>query len=360
MNCALHTEQPAVAFCRSCGKALCESCERDVQGTVFCEPCLAERVHGTTAPGAGVPPAGFRPVAPPEEASPGLAFGLGFIPGVGAFYNGQVMKGFVHVIVLATLIWLSDHGLGAFAGLMIMAWFFYMVYDAYTTAKARRFGMPLPDPLGLNYILEGRDGTLRQRMEQAGERLGERVEYVAGQAGQHWKKAGGAPPNGSTPGTAANNFTSAANGTPGTAAGVADSATAGATENGTPNADAAGATHEEVKGAVRDAVKAAANAATAAANLAADAVRNAHDANYRHVGANYNAPQGAYYAPPPEPPVPPRAASPAGAIVLIGLGGIFLLANLGWFSIHWVSHFWPAILIALGVWLVVKRQREGR
>jgi hypothetical protein len=58
--------------------------------------------------------------------------------------------------------------------------------------------------------------------------------------------------------------------------------------------------------------------------------------------------------------VPPRAASPAGAIVLIGLGGIFLLANLGWFSIHWVSHFWPAILIALGVWLVVKRQREGR
>ena len=351
MNCALHTDQPAVAFCRSCGKALCESCERDVQGTVFCEPCLAERVHGTAAPGAGVPPTGFRPVAPPEEASPGLALFLGFIPGVGAFYNGQVVKGFVHVIVLATLIWLSDHGLGAFAGLMIMAWFFYMVYDAYTTAKARRFGMPLPDPLGLNYILEGRDGTFRQRMEQAGERLGERVEYVAGQAGNHWKKAGGAPPNGSTPGAAASNFTAAPNAEPGSATDAA---------NGT-TADATGATHEEVKGAVRDAVKAAANAATAAANLAADAVRNAQDANYRHGAASYNAPQGAYYAPPPpEPPAPPRAASPAGAIVLIGLGGIFLLANLGWFSIRWVSHFWPAILIALGVWLVVKRQREGR
>ncbi len=357
MNCAQHTDQPAVAYCRSCGKALCESCERDVAGTVFCEPCLAERVHGTTAAaGAAVPPAGFAPVAAPEEASPGLALFLGFIPGVGAFYNGQVIKGFVHVIVLSTLIWLADHGLGAFAGLMIMAWFFYMVYDSYTTAKARRFGMPLPDPLGLNYILEGRDGTLRQRVEQAGERLGQRVEYVAGQAGHHWKKAGGAAPNGFAPG-AASNFTAAPSATPGA---TADGAP-GSTTNGAPNGDSVGATHEEVKGAVRDAVKAAANAATAAANAAADAVRNSQaNANYHQGGAFYNGPQGTYYAPPPVPPPPPRAASPAGAIVLIGLGGIFLLANLGWFSIRWVSHFWPAILIALGVWLVVKRQREAR
>jgi TM2 domain-containing membrane protein YozV len=353
MNCAQHTDQPAVAYCRSCGKALCESCERDVAGTVFCEPCLAERVHGTTAPGATVPPAGFAPVAAPEEASPGLALFLGFIPGVGAFYNGQVVKGFVHVIVLSTLIWLSEHGLGAFAGLMIMAWFFYMVYDAYTTAKARRFGMPLPDPLGLNYILEGRDGTFRQRVEQAGERLGQRVEQAAYQAGNHWKKAGGAVPNGSTPGATASNFTAAPNATPGAAPDGASS---------TPSGDVAGTTHDEVKGAVRDAVKAAANAATAAANMATDAVRNAQaNANYQQGGAFYNGPQGTYYAPPPPvPPPPPRAASPAGAIVLIGLGGIFLLANLGWFSIRWVSHFWPAILIALGVWLVVKRQREAR
>ena len=80
----------------------------------------------------------YAPPRAPEEASPGLALFLGFIPGVGAFYNGQFLKGFVHVIVMTTLIWLSDHGMGAFAGLLIAAWFFYMVFDAYTTAKARR------------------------------------------------------------------------------------------------------------------------------------------------------------------------------------------------------------------------------
>ena len=37
MNCVNHPEQPAVAFCRTCGKALCVNCQRPVQGTVFCE-----------------------------------------------------------------------------------------------------------------------------------------------------------------------------------------------------------------------------------------------------------------------------------------------------------------------------------
>jgi len=30
---------------------------------------------------------------------------------VGAFYNGQFLKGFAHVIIFATLIWMSDHGM---------------------------------------------------------------------------------------------------------------------------------------------------------------------------------------------------------------------------------------------------------
>ena len=45
MNCAQHTDTAAVAYCRTCGKALCEVCKRDVQGTIFCEPCLAARIH---------------------------------------------------------------------------------------------------------------------------------------------------------------------------------------------------------------------------------------------------------------------------------------------------------------------------
>jgi hypothetical protein len=309
MNCAQHTDTPAVAYCRNCGKALCENCKRDVQGTIFCEPCLVARVHGTSA-GGYQGPGGYGPPPPhaPEDASPGLALFLGFIPGVGAFYNGQFLKGFVHVVIFATLIWMSDHGMGAFAGLLITAWLFYMVFDAWSTAKARRYGMPIPDPLGLNHILEGRDGTFRQRVEQAGERLGSRVEYAAQNIGQQWQKAGAATP-GSTAQSTATNFTSSeAGATPGT-------------QNGAPPPPPPG-----------------------------PAVPNAGPQ-----GTYYAGPEGTAYVPPKE-----REHSPAGAVVLIGLGMLFLMANLGWFSFHWVSHFWPMILIVLGLWLFIRRQRDGR
>ena len=190
MNCAQHPEVAATAYCRTCGKALCDACKREVQGTIFCEPCLAARIQ----PGAGSSysaGAEYAPPRAPENASPGLALFLGIYSGGGAFYNGQYLKGFVHVIVMSTLIWMSDHGMGAFASLLIAAWFFYMVFDAWTTAKARRDGLPIPDPIGLNAILEGREGTFRERVEQAGERLGAHVEYAAHNLGQHWQKAGG-------------------------------------------------------------------------------------------------------------------------------------------------------------------------
>jgi hypothetical protein len=323
MNCAQHPDNPAVAYCRTCGKALCESCKRDVQGTIFCDPCLAARVHGTAGgsfgTGAGSYQTGgnYAPPSPraPEDASPGLALFLGFIPGVGAFYNGQFAKGFVHVVVFATLIWMSDHGMGAFAGLLIPAWLFYMVFDAWSTAKARRYGMPIPDPLGLNHILEGREGTFRQRVEQAGERLGTRVEYAAQNIGQQWQKAGGATPGSTAANPAANsasNFTSGE-----TAAGT----TAGA-EQGVPPPPSPG-------------VGAAPNPGPQ--------------------GTYYAGPEGTAYVPPKE-----REHSPVGAVVLIGLGMLFLLANLGWFSFHWISHFWPLILIVLGLWLFIRRQRGGQ
>jgi hypothetical protein len=308
MNCAQHTGTAAVAYCRSCGKALCEACKREVQGTIFCEPCLAARIHPGTGGnfGAGYG-AGGGAARAPEDASPGLALFLGFIPGVGAFYNGQFLKGFVHVIVMSTLIWMSDHGMGAFAGLLIGAWFFYMVFDAYTTAKARRDGLPIPDPIGLNAILEGREGTFRERVEQAGERLGTHVEYAAQNIGQQWKKAGGAAPGASNP--AAGN--SGAGTTPG-----ADQPPPG------PQTAASGPQGTYYSGPQ---------------------------------GTYYSGPEGTVYVPPKQ-----HEHSPMGAVVLIGLGVLFLLANLGWFSFHWFGNFWPLLLIVIGVWLFIQRRRGVR
>ncbi|HKW18617.1 MAG TPA: B-box zinc finger protein [Terriglobales bacterium] len=52
------------------------------------------------------------------------------------------------------------------------------------------------------------------------------------------------------------------------------------------------------------------------------------------------------------------AAVPSGAIVLIGLGVLFLLHNLGYWFLD-VGVLWPLILIALGVWLFIRRQECG-
>ena len=52
MTCAVHTDQVATAFCRTCGKALCQSCQRDVRGVIYCQDCLAARLEGTVPPAA--------------------------------------------------------------------------------------------------------------------------------------------------------------------------------------------------------------------------------------------------------------------------------------------------------------------
>jgi hypothetical protein len=46
---------------------------------------------------------------------------------------------------------------------------------------------------------------------------------------------------------------------------------------------------------------------------------------------------------------------PIGAIILIALGVMLLLDNLGVLSFRWMSEFWPIILIVLGIWLAARR-----
>jgi Domain of unknown function (DUF5668)/B-box zinc finger len=153
MNCAVHTDTPATAYCRSCGKALCERCKRDVMGAIYCESCLAVRLQAAQA--AAPPPMPGTPVATvatvPGAPSPGVALLLGFIPGVGAMYNNQFMKGFIHVVIFVLLIVASNDISGLF-GILLAFFIFYMAFDAYKTAEAKKLGLPLPDLLGLERL----------------------------------------------------------------------------------------------------------------------------------------------------------------------------------------------------------------
>src|SRR6185369_10155472 len=114
MTCPNHPETQAVAFCRACGKPLCDECKHAAQGTIFC----AEHAPVTVPPPSPAasapppPPIGFSPYRRNDSASPGLAAFLGFIPGVGAIYNGQYAKGLVHAVIFGLIISIMSHGGG--------------------------------------------------------------------------------------------------------------------------------------------------------------------------------------------------------------------------------------------------------
>jgi len=174
-----------------------------------------------------------------SEGSPGLAAILGFIPGVGAMYNGEYAKGFIHVLIFATLIWAADHVSGIF-GIGIAAFVLYMPIEAYRTAKARQIGLPSPDPFGFNNM------------------------NLFGNTSQPAAAVSGAAPA----------------------------------------------------------------------------------------------------APVQGQPVQPLECSggtrmPVGALILIGLGVIFLLDQFGWWHFDWFGRFWPLILIAIGIRVLMKRTGRG-
>jgi len=290
MNCINHPETPVASYCQNCGKALCTECTRPVGGFIYCEQCLAARVG---VPGAQ-PGAPFAPGVPSSGPNPALATILGFIPGVGAMYNGQFVKAMIHVLVFVILIALTDQH--DFFGFFIAAWVLYQVFDANQTAKARRDGFPLPDPFGIN-DLANRIGNQYPGIVPPGGAPGE----VSG-AGAGVPPAGYPPPPYPAP-------------------------------PNPPVASFVGGTYPP----------------------------------YTPPGAAYTPPppNASYPPPPPFPDVPPplfpeaaRRNEPAGAIILIVLGMLFLFGTLGIFSFHWISRGWPLIIIGIGVWLFYKQARK--
>jgi Domain of unknown function (DUF5668)/B-box zinc finger len=140
MKCAVHAEAEATGFCRNCGKALCPQCTREVRGALYCEQCLSGMLGGP-------------PAAPSHagDSRPTIAAVLGFIPGLGAVYNGEYLKALVHVVVFASLIAAMAADLAssfqAFVIVSFVAFCCYMPVDAYRVAKARSVGEAAPPDL---------------------------------------------------------------------------------------------------------------------------------------------------------------------------------------------------------------------
>jgi TM2 domain-containing membrane protein YozV len=291
MNCLNHPDVAAAAYCQNCGKPLCTACIRSVGGVVYCEPCLAARL--SAAPGTAE--ANLTGL----HAHPVLAGLLGFIPGVGAMYNGQFVKALAHVLIFAVFVSLSDHSF--FFGWVVAAWVFYQVFDAAQTAKARRDGLPLPNPFGLNDL---------------GTRLGMTPPAAPYAAGFTPPPAGSASTTGATTGSSAGEPAVAANPYPG---------------QGYPSGPAP------------------------------SAGQNPGYASY----AVPPAPGWTGTPAPEMPPYPAPVAieplgrkHPFGAIVLIVIGLVLLLHTLGIFEDEWIGRAWPLLIIGVGGWLLYRRTRD--
>jgi TM2 domain-containing membrane protein YozV len=263
MNCAVHQDVTATGYCRNCGKPMCPQCTREVRGALYCEDCLAQRV--APAPGAAMPP--LPPLASRHgDGHAALACALGFIPGLGAVYNGEYMKGLVHVLIFGGIIAALTQDLPTalypILGVALAGFYFYMPIEAYRTARAQHAAAV---------------GTM---------------PYGSAPYGNY--------PYGAPAGTVAS-----------------------------------GATFDS-----------AVTAGMTGAGLAGSAI----PAGGHGVGGGV----------PPAYGKPNRRFNPIGAIVLIGLGILFLLGNFGVLRDDWVDKGWPLILIAIGVGLIIRKVTSDR
>ena len=259
---------------------------------------------GQTPPFQAYPPVPL-PSAPPN---PGLAALLGFIPGVGAMYNGQYVKGILHLIIFTVLISLTD--VSGLFGLFIAGWEFYMAFDAHHTAKARLEGLPLPNPFGFNDI---------------GERLG---------FGKNWP--GGVD-------------------VAGAARDAAQAATQGFSRQPAPTPEQQAAWQASQQQYAQQYVN----------TVYEQAHRDAGTPPF--TGQPYT-PVNPYPTPEPPYPMPPMQTSPlvntplsrfpAGAAWLIGLGILFLLLTTGRFDAFAIHGFLGFVLIGLGVWTFIRRMTQ--
>jgi TM2 domain-containing membrane protein YozV len=301
MDCVNHSGVTATAYCQNCGKAMCANCVRKAAaGQILCEPCWTAW-QSAQAPFAG-------PYVPHGQPNPAAAAALGVIPGVGAMYNGQFIKGLIHIFIFVILVSTADHF--PVFGLFIAGWILYQVFEAYHVAKARRDGQPLPDPLGLNEI-------------------------------GNWLNIGPRYPNNPNnppgqPGTGTGNPAGSYGTTP-PPPGVYGTGPAGGGQGTGWQTPFQGQYQDPYAGAGQ---------APGAGN------------------------PGTGFPPippippiPPMPPVPPlywRRKEPIGAVILIGLGVLFLLGQMDLFSGRAFEFAWPLLLIGLGVWMVVRRLQDAQ
>lgn len=162
MQCPTCVETTVTAFCRHCGKGVCPQCAESYEGVPHCAECAAAlSAARESAPASAPPPSAAPPrlgrlrpayAASDDAPHPVLSGVLGFVPGLGAVYNGQYVKGLIHVILFGLLMTIATnvgHGMEPLFVPLIAAFYLYMPIEAVRTAQAMRRGEQVDELSGL-------------------------------------------------------------------------------------------------------------------------------------------------------------------------------------------------------------------
>lgn len=125
MKCSFHPAVESQEICSVCGKALCNECAHKIKNKAYCQNCLVDGAEWAAT---------MKNLRLPADA-PKRAAWLSLIPGMGAVYNNEYMKGITYFAVWAGLSVMGNKVNGIF-GFAAVVFIVFTMFDSYRTAEA--------------------------------------------------------------------------------------------------------------------------------------------------------------------------------------------------------------------------------
>lgn len=138
MNCSYHSHNAATVSCNGCGRPLCAACDHRIKGFPYCTDCIVQGIDLLRQQSRS----NHEPFVK-KRTSPIVATMLSFIcPGLGAAYNGQMVKALVYFAVFVGLFQMAvlTGGMPIFVFGFIGMWLFGLL-DSWRTAQMIRSGV---------------------------------------------------------------------------------------------------------------------------------------------------------------------------------------------------------------------------
>jgi len=138
MNCSYHSQNAAVVSCNGCGRPLCPACDHRIKGFPYCQDCIVLGVDLLRQQSRTDHVPFVR-----KRTSPFIATVLSMIcPGLGAAYNGQMLKAIVYFAVFVSLFQMAVLTSGTLIFVLgFMGMWFFSALDSWRTAQMIRSGL---------------------------------------------------------------------------------------------------------------------------------------------------------------------------------------------------------------------------